>query len=181
MDFEEVIKKRRSIRKYQDKEVPNELVEKIIGAGRTAPSGMNQQPWHFIVVKDKKVKKKFRELYDKAREERGAYKQDTSFVEKATIIFVLDKKEENCAPVLSTALAVENMLLEATNLGLGSLIMTAPLWRKKNIDEYRKALNVPENYEFHCVVLIGYADEEPKPKEKKSLKEIMGYERFGGK
>jgi len=62
MDFYEVIKKRRSIRAYQDREVPDDVLRKILEAARLAPSAKNRQPWKFIVVKDETLEKGSRKL-----------------------------------------------------------------------------------------------------------------------
>ena len=62
MEVFEAIKNRRSIRKYQEKDIPDEIIDKILEAGRWAPSGFNYQPWKFAVIKDKELKAKLGEL-----------------------------------------------------------------------------------------------------------------------
>jgi len=176
-DFFLVVKERRSIRKYKDKEVSKELIEKIIDAARWAPSGLNLQPWEFVVVTDKSKKKKIRQIYADARKGLKLYEQDTVFVENAVNIFVLSDKTK-LAAMPSTWLAIENILLAAAALGLGSIVMTAPVALEKHKSELRKLLNIPENFDIVAHVLVGYKDEEPEPKPRRDIKSIVHYERF---
>lgn len=171
-DFFDVLRERRSIRKFKDKEVPIEIINKIVDSARYAPSGMNKQPWEFIVIIDKDKKKQIREIYENARKEQGLYEQDCSFVEKATIIIVCNNTSLT-NNLISTSLAIENMLLASTALNLGSIIMTAPLSRTKDIFKIRALCKIPLNLELAAIVLIGYADEKPVMKERKSLKDIL--------
>ena len=167
--FFDIVKKRRSVRKFKDKAVPASSINKILDAARWAPSGLNLQPWRFIVVKNKKIKKQVTAIYASARKKLGLYKQDTSFVENPTLIFVLsDKKIPYATP--SVFLAIENMVLAATALDLGSVVMTAICAEENKL---RKLLKVPNKYKIEALVPIGYAAEKPKPKPRKSLKEII--------
>ena len=150
---------------------------KILDAGRKAPSAMNQQPWEFIIVKDKKLKKKIREIYNDARDKKGFYQQDTSFVEKGTQIFILSDKTKH-RHIISASLAIENILLATTALGLGSIVMTALLSFEEHIKEIRKLLKVPDKFDIIALVVIGYKDEEPIAKEKRKLKDIVHYDKF---
>ena len=176
-NFFEVVKERRAIRKFKQKDAPTEQIERIIDSARYAPSALNQQPWEFIVVTNPEKKKKVREIYDAARAKLNLYRQDTSFVENATQIFVCADKEK-VQPLLSSALAIENMLLAATALSLGSIVMTAPVSSDESVKEIRALLNVPEKFGIIALVLIGYKDEEPQINEKRALKEILHYEGF---
>lgn len=176
MELMDAIKKRRSIRKFQDKEVSDEIIEKIIGAARWAPSGMNIQPWSFITIKDKEKLKKIRQLYQEGREKLKIYAQDTSFVENTSIILVCSDKttawaKSNCH------YAIQNILLAATDLGLGSLCLGA-LMIPENIEKLRQMCSIPENIELVMPLAIGYADEAPEPTERKDIKEILHYEKF---
>ncbi len=174
MEFIEVIKKRRSTRKYKAKEVKNELIEKIIDAARLAPTGMNSQPWKFVVVRDKKNLKKISQLYTSAREKLKIYPQDTSFVENIALIVVCSSKEFTWARS-DCFLAIENLILAATNEALGSLCLGALMAEQ---EELRKMLKIPDNYEIILPVVVGYPDEQPKMPQKKELKDILSYEQF---
>lgn len=174
-DFFTLVKERRAVRKFKKKEVPLELVEKIIEAGIWAPSAMNTQPWEFIVVRDPERKRKVREIYDEGSA--GFYKQDTEFIENATLLIALSDSEK-MLHLLSTSAAVENILLAATASGLGSVWLYRPLRVEKTLKKLRELFNIPEKYEIVGIIAIGYADEKPQPKERKPLKEITHFEKF---
>lgn len=172
MNFFKVLENRRSIRKFKDKEVPLKIIKKIIDSARYAPSGLNKQPWEFVVIRNKEKRGEIREIYENARKELKLYKQDCNFVEKATQIIVCNniKSSKN---LISTSLAIENMLLAATALGLGSIVVTASVSRQKDISKIRALCKILGHLEPIALVLIGYADEKPKMKERKPLKETM--------
>lgn len=120
MEVFECIDKRRSIRSYEKKDVPNELIAQIITAGTYAPSAGNTQPWEFVVVKDKKIKKELAT---------AALRQN--HVEEASVVIVVcankDKsgmkygdRGRNLYSIQDTAACIQNMLLAITALGLGS-------------------------------------------------------------
>jgi len=176
MEFDEVIKKRRAVRKYEDKEVSNEVIEKLIDAARLAPSGMNSQPWRFLVVKDKDKLKKIRKLYTDSRKKLGVYAQDTSFIENIAMIIVLfDKK--NKYGKNDCLLAIENILLAATDLRLGSLCLGA-MMTEEGVGGLRDVGKIPDDLEIVLPVVVGYADEEVKMPDKKDVKDLLFYDEF---
>lgn len=175
----EAIKKRRAIRKFKDKEIEQEKIDKILEAGMWAPSAMNTQPWKFLVIKDRKNRKWLRQLYDETRKNVGAYKQETDFVEKAITIIVLSEKKGMMGEI-SCSLAVQNMLLAATDLGLGSNVLGCYQSLPENLEKIRKKFSIPENLEFITFIVIGYADENPEPKPRKVKGETAYYEKFPG-
>lgn len=176
-DFFAVVKARRAVRKLKKKEIPLKTLLKVIEAGAWAPSAVNTQPWEFILVRDRKLKRRIRAIYEEAGSASGMYRQDTEFVENATLIIVLSEKEK-VLHQFSTSAAVENMLLAATALGLGSVWMCRPLRVEKTLNELRELFKIPSNYEIIGIVALGYPDEKPKPKERKPMKEILHYEKF---
>ncbi|UCG95229.1 MAG: nitroreductase family protein [archaeon] len=172
MEVQEAIRKRRSIRKYKDKPVPDEVIDELIEAARLAPSGNNIQPWRFYVVKNK-------EAFVKNK----VFHQD--FVYKAPLIIVccsdpqgfaelykVSKDLDERDPVLRAwrdlSLACENLVLRATELGLGTCYVG---WIKR--ERIKEILDIPERYVLAYVIAMGYPDEEPKPREKKSKEEIV--------
>lgn len=171
MDLFEAITKRRSIRSFQNYIVPDDAVDKILDAARLAPTGLNLQPWEFIVINDPERKKKVREVYDEAREKLNLYPQDTTFVEIATNIIVLGDKRKATYPV-DPWFAIENMLLAATALSLGSIVMTAPVLLDEHKAKLRDLMAIPASMELIAVVLVGYPAEQPEPKEKRPLEDI---------
>jgi nitroreductase len=176
-DFFEIIKSRRSIRKFAAKDVPIELIKKIVDAGRWAPSAMNQQPWEFILMRSAEKKRKVREIYGNVRKERGFYEQDTSFLENGVLVLACAKRNAHGA-IFSTALAVENMLLAAEALGLGGIVMTAPIGTDNARKELRELCKIPEEIDLIALLAFGYKAEEPVAKPRRKLEEILHEERF---
>lgn len=174
MEFDDVIKKRRSIRSYKDQEVSSELIEKLVDAARLAPTGMNCQPWKFIVIKDKEKLKEIKKLYEDARIELKIYPQDVSFIEKTCIILVCSSKEFPWAKN-DCFLAIENLILAATNLKLGSLCLGALMIKAKELAEM---INMPESHELVLPIAIGYPGKEEKMPDKKEIKDLLSYEEF---
>jgi len=176
MDIFECIEKRRSTRTYDRKDVPNELIVQIITAGTYAPSVGNIQPWEFIIVRDRKIKK---ELSVAALRQKH--------VENApTLIVVLANKEKsgmrykdrgrNLYCIQDTAACIENMLLACTALGLGACWTGA-----FEEDKVKTILKTPENLRPVAILTIGF----PVPYEKQfkpsriSFEEITWEDQYG--
>ena len=177
MDLFEAVEKRKSIRRFRKEKIPKAHLEKIIKAACLAPSAMNQQPWSFVVIEDAEKKKKIRASYTECRKARGFYEQDTEFLENGTLIAVFANPEKH-RHIFSTALAVENLLLAATALGYGSIVMTAPVSHEPSKELVCRVCNVPEKLEFVALLVIGYPDEEQERKERRDLKEVLFWEAF---
>jgi len=173
----EIIKKRRTVRKFKNISVPDDLIRKIVEAARWAPSALNSQPWEFIIIKDRETKNKIREIYTNARERLGIYKQETSFIEHATLIGV-------CAQIvgksyrIAASLAMQNILLAAASLDIHSTIPGVALNFEEDKKTITEMLSIPDNYELVILIGIGYADEIPGKKELRNLEEIIHYEQF---
>jgi nitroreductase len=160
MEVFEAILKRRSIRKYLDKPIEKEKIIKILEAARWAPSGGNRQPWRFIIVKNKERRIKLSEI---------AYNQ--KFIKEAPLIIAIcNKKDESLTNI---GLSMQNICLEAFDLGLGSCIIG---WFNK--EEARKFFNIPEEYDICYLITIGYPAEKPISN-RKNLEEIVYEEEWG--
>jgi nitroreductase len=161
-NFEEVLKSRRSIRKYKDTPVSRDKILKLLEAARIAPSASNKQPWHFIVVEDKE---KIRQL---AKSEWAA---------KAPMMIVGLADQESSPNWCSNDLgvALEHIALTATDLGLG-LCWMGQTGRE---DLIKKLLDIPDNYRPVVVMPIGVPDESPPSKDRKSLDSIVSWEKYG--
>lgn len=166
MDILEILKTRRSIREYADKEIAKELLEKIIDAARFAPTARNVQLWEFVVVTQEPVLKKLAELAENGR-----------FIGQAKAciaVFCAETKyylEDGCA-------ATCNILLAAASLGIGSCWVAGD--KKPYCAEVAHLLNVPIAYKLVSLIALGY----PKTKdsfhiaEKRDLKELIHWEKF---
>ncbi|OGF48195.1 MAG: hypothetical protein A2452_04050 [Candidatus Firestonebacteria bacterium RIFOXYC2_FULL_39_67] len=166
MDFTDLIKKRKSIRKYDlTKPVSEELVAKLLDAARIAPSACNLQPWHFIVIKDSKVKEKLKE----------AYGREWFYTAPVIIVGCVDtsvswKRSFDKADYshVDLAIAFEHLLLAAANEGLGTCWVGA-----FNPEIARKVLGVPQNINIIAMTPVGFPAEDPVLRPRKELSEIV--------
>lgn len=165
MEFTEVVRRRRSIRRYKDTPVPRESIVRVLEAARLAPSAGHRQPWHFIVVQDKETIGK---LVGGSRWAADA---------PAVIVGVADPNASPNWCFNDLAIAFEHMVLSATDLGLGTCWM-GQMYRDVEIKEL---LGIPNRLRVVALTPIGVPDETPAPKARKSLDEIMSWESYGGK
>ncbi len=160
MNAEELLRERRSVRDYQDREVSEELLENIVDIGRLAPSGNNVQPWEMVIVTD-------REKLDRLAELKG---QKPGFP-ACIVVFV---REEGLyvrdASALTTYL---NLAAEAK--GLASCWVN--VYEKEYEDEIKNMLNAPDELKLFSYVTVGYPAEEPCP-DKRELEDVLHREKF---
>jgi len=154
MEFMDVISKRRAIRRYKPDPVPEEIMQKLYKAIQSAPSGNNRQPYRFIFVKDAA---KRREIAEKACHQ--------EFISEAPVLMVATCEKGRAFDV---AIAVDHMILAATDAGLGTCWIG---WFERDV--MRKILDIPEDKEIPIMVTIGYADEKPPVKERKPISELI--------
>lgn len=173
----DVIQQRGSIRKYKDTPLPDSDLQTILKAAQLAQSAANRQPWEFIVVSDKAQLEK---LVD-AGHWPGRPPQ-SSMITAPTVIICLANPELS-RPVgpfngflVDLAIAIENMALTAWEMGIGSCWIGA-----FQEDKVKTILNVPENLRVVSLLTLGYADEQPRPKNRKELSEIIHYQQYGQK
>ena len=188
MNTLEAIATRRSIRKFQDKPVPDEMLEKVLTAATQAPSGKNRQPWQFIVVKEQKRVKMVRILragIEKGKNEGrnpGSAEWSANVMAGAPLtvfVFNPDGKRPNLVhsveqmlmdvvDIQSIGAAIQNMLLAAQDLGLGSL------WICDVFSAYEELCDwLGEKGEMIAAIALGYAAEEPRPRPRKPLSEVV--------
>ncbi len=161
-DALELIKTRRSIRRYSDKEISDETIQDILEAARWAPSGINNQPWRFAVVKDEEKKKTLA----------GFTKYSKTIKDsKIAVCVFLDKNSSyhREKDILGIGACVQNMLLYAHSLGIGSCWMGEILNKK---EELRKSLELPDQYELMAVITLGEPSESPKSS-RRTLSELI--------
>ena len=161
MDFMEVVKTRRSIRRYKPDPIPDEILNQILETARIAPSAAHRQPWHFIVVKNPETKKKL---------------EISSWASEAPVVIVGcgDANVSARWYMVDLAIAFEHIVLAAANFGLGTCWMG-----KLGADEtIKRVLGIPEHIKVVAVTPLGYPAKTPGLKERKPLSEIVHYERF---
>jgi nitroreductase len=164
MDVRECLRTRRSIRAYQDKPVPKEIIAEVIDCARMSPSAINIQPWEFVVVTAPETRKKIADLTDYGK-----------FIANAPVcvaVFCKDTKyylEDGSAATMA-------ILLAAWSHGLGTCWVAGD--KKHYAEPIRQLLGVLEGYKLVSLIAMGYPAENPT-KEKRPLSEVLHWERFG--
>ncbi len=158
------IKERRSIRRYQDKEVPKDILEELIDCARLAPSARNDQPWKFVVITNKETLKKL-----------GNVVTTGSFIGDAAACIIVCGKE-NGHLVEDGCAATQNILLAAHSLGIGTC-WVAGVNRAYN-DNAKKILGIPNDIDIVSFIPLGYPDEEPGKPSKKDLNNVIHWEKY---
>ena len=167
MDVFEAIKVRRSIRRYKKgAEIPEEHLQRILEAARLAPSAANRQPWRFIVVKDPEVKRRLAE----------ACRGQMFIADASVVVVALGDPSVSRWYLQDPMIAVEHMVLEATELGYGTCWIGA-------FDEeaVKRVLDIPAGLKVVCALPIGVPDESPTARSRKPLDEIFYLDKYGNK
>lgn len=166
MDLFEAIEKRCSVRDFKDIPIPKEDLEKILDAGRRAPSGHNTQPWEFILITSRKIINDLRKI--------------VSFDGSAqAVIGIIVGCEKSPFLIEDGSAAIENMLLAVTGLEYGSYWIEGQLIPKEN--QVKKLLSIPDNLRLLALLPVGVPKSEGVQREKKPLSEIVHYEKYGNK
>lgn len=169
------ILKRTSVRSYEDRPVEKEKIEKLLRAGMAAPTAMNKQPWHFIVVTDKDQLQKLSVANPYAD---MAAKAPLAIVVCGDINKALEGNESEYW-IQDCSAASENILLAATGMGLGS-VWTGTYPLKERCAAVTKALGLPESLIPLNTIVIGYPDTKASPMDKWK-KENISYNMYGKK
>lgn len=171
MTILEVIKQRYSVRRFKPLVVEEEKIKQILEAARWAPSAGNLQPWYFYVVRDRTL-----------REQLAAAALQQGFVAAAPVCIVVCAVPEQSARVYGrrgvelyclqdTAAAIQNMLLTAVSLGLGTCWVGA-----FQVEEVKKALALPPGHEPVALIPLGYPDDEPARRPgRKPLEDVVSW------
>jgi nitroreductase len=163
MDTFTCIRKRREIREFLDKPIPEGALHMILEAGRLAPSSKNSQPWHFIVIKNRDTLRRISELTPTG-----------PHIAKAPLAIAVAM---DCAklPEIDGARAIQNMVLAAWDIGIGACWIT-----NFYEDGVKETLGVPQRMKLVSVIPFGYPIESKTSRKKirKPLEEIVHYEKF---
>jgi nitroreductase len=154
MDMEEIFK-RRSIRRFTGQDVEDNLVTKVLAAGMAAPSAGNQQPWQFIVIKNKEVRQNVSEC--------SPYAKATADAPVAIVVCGdLSLEKHTGFWIQDCSAAVENMLLEITSLGLGA-VWLGVYPREDRMKFLQKFFSLPDNIVPFAIIPVGYPAQELPP------------------
>jgi len=173
----DIIRKRKSIRKYQDKPLTKDIIGKILEAARYAPSARNLQQLEYRVVTNKALIEKLNEGIAAAIQKdgmplKGPPGAKPNFFYGAPLLTIIIAPKDNHFAFSDSALAVQNIMLYATSIGLGSCFIGMARFIEKDKD-LRKALNIGDDMTIVASVICGYADEDPAPREKKQKAEFF--------
>lgn len=178
-DMMGIIRERRSIRRFQEKDIPEEVLTNVLEAARWAPSWANTQPWEIVVVKDQSIKEHIQETVSPrnpsslaiinapvllvicGRLKKSGYYKD-SYPTKFGDWFMYD-----------LGLATQNLCLAAHNSGLGSVIVGL-----FDHDKVGEIIKLPQEHEVVVLVPLGYPDQNPSPPKRRERSEFVHHDTF---
>lgn len=205
-----VIGTRVSVRAYQSEEVPEEVLLKVLEAGRQAPSGENAQPWRFIIVKNQSVRtrlseiarrgsgrrftgefvtglmdKRFKGLEDPEKKKR-IYKNLTTggvsaFISTAPVLIVVIGHKDVWDTPFDCSAAIQNMLLMAHALSYGTCWVNAGTLDIRDELNIKEVLKIPEEYKVISIISLGCPKDSRQPRSRFPLEEILFSEEYGSK
>lgn len=175
MDIYDLLRERRSVRKYKTDPVSEEKLKRILEAGRLSPSWANKQCWRFIVVRDEQKKAQLAASMPDSNPARKAVS------EAAPVVIVLcadpeasGKQDGKDYYLLDSGLAMQQLMLAATVEGLGTCWVA---WFDES--QVRKTCNVPSEFRVVALTPLGSPEKQPSPRPRKDLSEITYMEEWG--
>ena len=173
-DMLEFIQSRRSTRRFQDRLVPKELIGQIVEAGRYAPSGGNNQSSHFLVIRNREILDRLAELvrqeFSKMEIEEGMYSSLVNSIRlsktgkyefhyHAPVLIAVANRKDYGNNIADCACALENMMLMANALDLGSCWINQLKWLNENeiLIAYEREFGLQEEERIYGALAVGYA------------------------
>ena len=162
MEFKEIIEKRRSVRKFSDRKVPREVIERLLQATFTAPSSRNSRSTRIFVVENRDIIASMSEMRD----------YGSAFMKNAPLALVVaGDKSLSDLWLVNCAISATTLQLACVEEGLSSCwvhVDARPQLKDEPngaqaIDHLRTLISLPENYEVLCVIAAGYSDFQPAP------------------
>ncbi len=164
MDALRAIKERRSVRDFNEQGIPKGVIEDIIDCARLAPTANNVQPWEFVVVTDKDVRKKIAEIADYGK-----------FIAQSPICIIVFCKETKYYLEDGSG-ATENILIAAKAYDLGTCWVAGD--KKLYAPQINELVNIPLEFKLVSLIALGYPKEEAKPHGKRALKEVIHWGKY---
>lgn len=162
----DAIRQRRSIRRFTREPVSDDLVEEILDAARWAPSGLNNQPWRFAVIRDARVKERLASLT-----RYGSIIRSADVV--IAVFFDTASGYDRTKDLQSIGACIQNMLLAIHESGLGGVWLGEIL---KSGSEVKSLLQAPDAYEFMAAVAVGHPDgKPPRSPARRPVSELVFY------
>lgn len=169
MSFDDVVFSRRSIRKYEDKDVSDDLILEIIKAGISAPSAHNRQPWKVKVLRND-LKNEVSAKLALKKDLSSSILNTSNIIKEASVLICVfyDGESNRDHDILSIGAFIQNMHLKVTDLGLGSLWIA-------NTDYIKDEISGITGCDLECVscLAVGFKAEEPVTRPRKSMEEII--------
>lgn len=196
MEFMEAAKRRRSIRRYETKSIDDDQLTCLLSAARWAPSAHNRQPWRFTVLRGRAAKEKLADAMgaklkiDRTRDGDAVaviaadMQRSKARIAEAPLVLIVSmtlvdmdsykdevrREAERIMAIQSTAMAVQNILLAATSIGLGACWMCAPLFCS---DVVKSTLELPVDWEPQALITVGLPANDGKVSERKSIEMLV--------
>jgi nitroreductase len=162
MSVFDAIKDRRSIRTYKDEDIPKDRLDKLMEAARLAPSAGNRQIWKFIVVENEQIKKQLVTACN-----------NQAFVGTASLVIAGTGDSDQKWHQVDLAIALEHIVLEAVELGLGSCWIGA-----FNEEEVKRILKIPQDKKVVALLTVGIPAESPATRPRKAQEEIVAFNEY---
>jgi nitroreductase len=179
--FQKLVEGRKSIRRYLDRPIEREVIERCLEAARAAPSAENAQPWRFLVIDDPELKQHFsRQVFS------GIYSVSKFAAQAPVLILILSRLNVITHRIgrqvqnihfhyIDIGIAGEHLVLQAEELGVGSCWMG---WF--SVRKARKFFKIPSKYQIVSMLAMGYYDKKPsRVRKRKALDEIAWFNRLG--
>jgi nitroreductase len=175
----DLIISRQSDRKYSDQEIEKEKLQRIVEAGRMAPSACNAQPWKFIVVDDKEL------VQSVARTASAKLIGMNAFASKAQVIIVIVRESANFSSkvgatiknrdysLIDIGIAAENICLQAEAEGIGSCMLG---WFDEK--ELKSILSIPKSKRIELLITLGYSLSNKREKRRKPPEEVVSFNKY---
>lgn len=168
MDLIEGLKTRRSIRSYTEKDVPDQVIEELLDIVRWAPSAMNNQPWRFVVVKDRR-----KDLRGGLRDVLISFNKHIIEAPVVLVAWYSPSRLLNRFQVSDVSNAVMYLLLAAHAKGLGTCWIG---WFSE--ERVKKAVHLPKEAKVVALITLGYPEEVPEPKKRNSIHHMVYREQY---
>lgn len=167
MNAIDILKKRRSVRTFQSREIPKNILEEIIDVARFSPTARNVQPWEFVVTVNPEIIKKISGLGDNAKPMAGAKACIAVFCSDTTKYYL----EDGCS-------ATVNILNAAAALGIGSCWIAGD--KKPYCEEVQKLFAAPQGFKLVSLIALGYpfSEDSFRLADKRGLKDLLHWEKF---
>jgi nitroreductase len=181
-DFIEVIKQRRSVRKFEEKEIPDDIIQEILEAVQWSPSWANTQCWEIVVIKDNNVKEQLQQTI-------APKNPATKAVANAPVVFAVCGKLNTSGYyngsvttkfgdwfMFDLGIATQSLCLTAHELGLGTVVVGL-----LDQDKAKEIVKVPEGFELVVLIPCGYPSKISSAPERKNIKDFTHYDHFNTK